>query len=127
MEIQGKIINILDPKGGESTRGSWKKQEFILETNDSFPKKVCIVNWNDKVDISSLKPGDDVVASVNIESREYNNNWYTDVKVWKIEINNPSQSQSSADNSLPGLSSSDAPPPPWESEPADKDEDDMPF
>lgn len=127
MEIQGKIISVLDPKGGESSRGSWKKQEFILETNESFPKKVCIVNWNDKVDISSLKAGDEVVASINIESREYNNNWYTDVKVWKIEINNPSKSQSSADNSLPGLSEKDAPPPPWESEPAESDEDDMPF
>ena len=126
MEIQGKIIEILNPKGGESSRGSWKKQEFILETNESFPKKVCIVNWNDKVDISALKQGDEVVASINIESREYNNNWYTDVKVWKIEINNPSQGQHSADNSLPGLSDKDVPPPPWESEPAGSDED-IPF
>ncbi len=126
MEIQGKIISILNPKEGESSRGGWKKQEIILETDDTYPKKVCIVNWNDKVDVSSVKPGDSVVASINIESREFNNNWYTDVKVWKIDINKSLQSQPSAGNSLPGLSDKDVPPPPWESEPSGSDED-MPF
>ncbi len=125
MEIQGRIIEMLEPKGGQSARGSWKKQELIIETNESFPKKICIANWNDKIDISSLKPGDEVTASVNIESREYNGNWYTDIKVWKIEVNN-TKSSSDDHQGLPGLAPGEVPPPPWEAEKEDGDQD-LPF
>lgn len=125
MEIQGRIVEILEPKTGQSSRGSWKKHEFILETNESFPKKICIANWNDKIDLSNLKPGDEVSASVNIESREYNGNWYTDIKVWKVDITSKTASDD-AKQGLPGLSPEDAPPPPWESDPGESDQD-LPF
>ncbi|MGM0649788.1 MAG: DUF3127 domain-containing protein [Bacteroidota bacterium] len=84
MEITGKLIQINDPVTGESARGPWKKQELIIETQEQFPKKVCLLNWNDKVDISGLNTGDNIKASVNIESREFKGRWFTDVKVWKI-------------------------------------------
>jgi hypothetical protein len=107
MEIQGKVVEILQPKGGQSARGNWKKQEIILETNEQFPKKICVANWNDKVDISAVKQGDEIVVSVNIESREFNGNWFTDIRIWKIDMK---RNTSSLD--LPGMKSSDVPPPP---------------
>jgi hypothetical protein len=85
MEITGKLIQINEPVTGESSRGPWKKQEFIIETEEQFPRKVCLLNWNDKVDITGLKPNDQIKASINIESREFNGRWFTDVKVWKLE------------------------------------------
>lgn len=87
MELTGKIIQKLDKQGGSSARGEWKKQEFIIETvEDKFPKKVCITAWADKVDdLERFKINDTVKLSVNIESREYNGRWYTDVRFWKIE------------------------------------------
>ncbi len=121
MEIQGKLVEVLEPKSGKSSRGEWKKQDFIIETEDSFPKKICITNWNDKVDISSLKPGDKLNAAVNIESREYNGNWYTDVKVWKLDVQQPGGKP--ADDALPGT---DEPPPSWTEEPGEPDQD-LPF
>ncbi len=125
MEIQGRILEMLEPKSGQSSRGSWKKQEFILETNESFPKKICIASWNDKIDLSNLKAGDEVTVSVNIESREYNGNWYTDIKAWKAEVTNQ-KSNDSGNQGLPGLKGEDAPPPPWENDPGESDED-LPF
>ncbi|MEA3448852.1 MAG: DUF3127 domain-containing protein [Bacteroidota bacterium] len=85
MEISGKLLQINDPVTGESARGPWKKQELIIETEEQFPRKVCLLNWNDKVDITGLKPNDQIKASINIESREFKGRWFTDVKVWKIE------------------------------------------
>ncbi|MGC9331045.1 MAG: DUF3127 domain-containing protein [Bacteroidales bacterium] len=85
MEITGKLMQINEPVTGESSRGPWKKQEFIIETEEQFPRKVCLLNWNDKVDITGLKPNDYIKASINIESREFKGRWFTDVKVWKIE------------------------------------------
>jgi hypothetical protein len=84
MEISGKIIQVLPEETGEGRNGPWKKQSFILETQEQFPKKVCITVWGDKVDLKSFGPNEQVTASINIESREYNNRWYTDVKAWRL-------------------------------------------
>jgi len=84
MEISGKIIQILPEETGEGRNGAWRKQNFILETQDQFPKKVCITVWGDKIDLNSFNQNEEVTASINIESREYNNRWYTDVKAWKV-------------------------------------------
>jgi hypothetical protein len=84
MDISGKIIQLLPLQTGQGKNGTWKKQEFILETGDTYPKKVCIAVWGDKVDMGSLKTGDMVDVSFDVESREYNGRWYTDVKAWKV-------------------------------------------
>ena len=67
MEIKGKIIQILPATSGTSARGEWKKQDFILETQDQYPKKVCISNWNSKVDINNIPENAIITASINID------------------------------------------------------------
>jgi hypothetical protein len=84
MEITGKIKQFLPEVTGEGRNGTWKKQEFILETQDQYPKTVCIAVWGDKINLSEFKEGEVITAGINIESREYNSRWYTDVKAWKI-------------------------------------------
>lgn len=85
MEITGKIVQILDAQEGKSGEKTWKRQDIIIDQDGPFGRKLCLSNWNDKVDLSSLQTGDSVKVSVNLESREYNGRWYTDVKIWKIE------------------------------------------
>ena len=87
LEITGKISQILPLETGESKNGQWKKQFFILDFMDgNYPKKVSISVWGDKTDsLRNLLPGADVKVSFNVESREYNGRWYTDVKAWRIE------------------------------------------
>ena len=51
MEIEGKIIQVLPLQTGSSARGEWQKQDFILETQDQYPKKVCISVWNKKFEV----------------------------------------------------------------------------
>jgi hypothetical protein len=84
MDITGKIIQFLQVQTGQGKNGTWKKQEFILETGDTYPKKVCIAVWGDKIDMGSFKAGDMVDVSFDVESREFNGRWYTDVKAWKM-------------------------------------------
>ncbi len=84
MEISGTIITLLPPQSGQGKNGVWKKQEFILEIPGQYPKKVCLSLWGEKVDENNIAVGDKITASINIESREYNGRWYTDVRAWKI-------------------------------------------
>ena len=83
--IKGKVVSILEMQTGEGANGTWKKQEYILETLDSkYPKKVCISVWGDKIETFALKQGDNIEASIEIESREFNGRFYTNVQAWKV-------------------------------------------
>ncbi|MBT4945640.1 MAG: DUF3127 domain-containing protein [Candidatus Marinimicrobia bacterium] len=93
MEITGKIIELMPEKTGQSANGPWRKQECILETDGQYPKKICFMVWGDKIDQFDIKQGDDLVVSIDLESREYNGRWYTDVKAWKV-----SQAGATTDN-----------------------------
>ena len=85
MEITGRIIQLLPLQTGQGKNGVWKKQDFVIETEGQYPKKVCISAWGDKVSESMLVVGKEVTVSFDIESREFNGRWYTDVRAWKVE------------------------------------------
>lgn len=86
LEIEGKVVKILPEDKGEGKSGTWVKQLFVIETGGEYPKKLCFAAWGDKVDaVKRLLEGEDVKISFNAESREFNEKWYTDLKVWKIE------------------------------------------
>lgn len=86
LTIEGKLIQILPLQEGNSTRGAWKKQDFILETTEQYPKKVCISCWGEKVDeLQKFQPNETLSIAINVESREYNSKWYTDIKAWKMD------------------------------------------
>ena len=107
MEISGKIIELLEVKSGQSANGEWRKQEYILETETQYPKKVCFMAWGDKIDQFNLQQGEAVEVSIDLESREYNGRWYTDVKAWKVSRNGSdadnSQSFGSQDSNTPPI------------------------
>jgi len=84
LELTGKIIEVLPERSGTSTRGPWRKQEYIIEIPGDFPKKVCFMLWGDKIDQFGIQPGQELTVSVDLESREYNGRWYTDVKAWRV-------------------------------------------
>lgn len=84
MEISGKIVRVLPEKSGQSARGPWRKQDYILETQTQYPKQICFMVWGDKIDEFGIQEGQELQVSIDIESREYNERWYTDVKAWKV-------------------------------------------
>ena len=114
MEISGKIIELLPEKSGQSANGEWRKQEFILETEAQYPKKICFMVWGDKIDDFKIQQGENLSVSIDIESREYNGRWYTDVKAWKVSRHGSdasiSQSFSNDDSNAPPITDSPSPP-----------------
>lgn len=91
MEVKGKVIQLLPMQSGMGKKGQWKKQEFIIETQAQYPKKICLSAWGDKVDQYKLAVGDMVSVSVDLESREYNGRWYTEARAWKLEKSGSNQ------------------------------------
>lgn len=85
MQLTAKLIQLQPLQTGTGKNGQWKKQDIIVETEGQYPKKVCISIWGDKINESVLKPGTLLKIDFDVESREYNGRWYTDVKAWKVE------------------------------------------
>lgn len=86
MQLTGKLLQLLPLQTGAGKNGEWKKQDMIIETTGQYPKKVCVSVWGDKIDTNKLKPGNVLKLDFEIESREYNSRWYTDVRAWRIEV-----------------------------------------
>ena len=83
-KIKGKVVVRLPLEQGTGAKGTWQKQSFIVETDGQYPKKVCLTAWGDKCDLIP-DMSSTATFSFNVESREYNNRWYTELKIWKVE------------------------------------------
>jgi Domain of unknown function (DUF3127) len=120
LSITGEVIKVLEEESGTGRNGVWRKQAFILETPGEYPKQVCVIQWGDNIDKFGVEAGETITAHVDIQSREYNGRWYTDVKAWRIE-------RSSGGRETMSPREEDVPPLPDEP-PADLDEgEDLPF
>jgi hypothetical protein len=122
MDVRGRLIQVLPLQSGTSKSGNgWSKQEFVIETEEQFPKKVCMSVFGDKVSLlNGLSTGDQIDISFNLESREFNGKWYSNINAWKI---NPVISQG---NQTPAFSADDIPPPSELGEP-EPPYNDLPF
>lgn len=90
MKATLKITNILPQRSGTSKAGNqWIVQEFLCETDGNYPKTIMMqVYGADKVDnfvAGNYIIGDIVDIDFDIESREYNGKYYTQVSAWRIE------------------------------------------
>jgi len=86
MEIIGKVVRLGNLTEGTSARGPWRKQELIIETEEQYPRTVCLICWTNQIDeIQKFAPGQTIKAQIELSSREFNGKWYTDVRVWRFD------------------------------------------
>lgn len=126
MQLVAKLIQVLPLQSGMGKNGEWKKQDIVVETDGQYPKKVCISIWGDKASEAMLQVGNMLDISFDVESREYNGRWYTDVKAWKVDLAMPAGGAAYPGAPMPDYSQQQAPP----AAPADfggDSADDLPF
>ena len=110
MEIKGFIFEIQEEVSGATARGGWRKRSVVIETNDEYKRKVCISFWGDKADsVSNLTLGSTITAHINIESKEHNGRWFTEIKCWKLESETSTTAQAAPVYAAPAADDSDIP------------------
>ena len=118
LEVSGKVFKILNEQKGTSAGGKdWVKQDFVIETEDQYPKKIAITAMGDKIvpAVKGLKLEQLVTVHINIESREYQDKWFSNVNAWRIDkldgnsapTNNSAPSTTSTKTSKTNTSSND--------------------
>lgn len=109
MEFEGVVLKKLPETKGVSARGEWQRQDVIFEMPQEYNRKVCVTFFNKPTDAAALVEGQTYIVSVNVESREFNGRWYTDVRAWRVQ---PKQADvASAADAMPDM-------PPFGDEPA---------
>ena len=121
MQVKGNVIQILKPESGVSKAGKeWKKQDFVIESNEQFPKKICFTLFGDKITLlDGISEGLEIEVYFSVESRDFNGKWYHNINAWKIERVADTTSSKSYP---PEFSAGDIPP-----EPIDDGGNDLPF
>ena len=93
--IEGEIIAILPETRGVSAKGEWISQDFVLKTEENYPKNICFsVFGASKIKEANIRIGDVVSIGVNLESREFNGRWYTSIKAWSVKKKSEAKQQS---------------------------------
>lgn len=139
LELEGRIKTKLQAQSGSGARGTWVRQDFVLEYQDgNYPAEACFSAWGqDRVDeLARFQQGDQVKVSFNVKAREYSGRWYNDLRVWRITPAGAQQAQapvrqavSQAYQAPQPAPSYSAPAPTIDDMPADLgiNEDDLPF
>ncbi|MBQ8098031.1 MAG: DUF3127 domain-containing protein [Bacteroidaceae bacterium] len=88
MDITGKIIFASEPRGGvaRATGNSWKAQDFVIETQEQYPKKCNFtVMGEDRLNQFNIKVGEELTVSIDIDAHEYNGRWFNDIRAWRVQ------------------------------------------
>ena len=90
MEFRGRIYKVLPEQSGTNREGKeWRRLDFIFEyferADDRYSDKVVLSVMNDRIDQYRIQEGDEVLIGFGHNVRMYQDKWYNELKVYKLE------------------------------------------
>lgn len=135
MEITGKIIAALEKRSGVSqkTGKEWSTQEFVLETHDQYPRKVCFEVFGDeRIKQFNISVGEERTIHFDVDAREWTTKdgqtrWTNTIRAYRCykPSDQAQEQQADATSAAPAVAPA-APAPTYEQAPAE-DFSGMPF
>ncbi|MCD8291453.1 MAG: DUF3127 domain-containing protein [Prevotella sp.] len=125
MEIEGIIIEVLPAREGTSARGPWKSQDYVIQTDEQYPKR-CVFNvfGSDRIDSFKIQKDQKLKVSFDIDAHEFQGRWYNSIRAWKVENIGEADVQPQPGTVIPGAQPAPFPPQP---DNAGGSDDDLPF
>lgn len=140
MELQGKVIAALPERSGVSARGEWKAQEFVIEYQEGqYPRHLVFNVWGaDRLQRFNIQIGQTVLVAFDIDAREWNGRWFTDIRAFDVRQVDPNAVMAQAapqaqpapfpqPTAAPAADANPAAPFPPQQEAAGESADDLPF
>lgn len=85
MEVKGAIKKIYAVENGTSKNGNeWQKRDFVIETNEQYPKTVCFTVFKHIDLLDNVGEGQTVNVKFSIDSREFNGKWYHSINAFGV-------------------------------------------
>lgn len=87
MELTARVIQSLGVTSGVSKAGNpWQKGGLVVETEGQYPKKIMLSNMKSAEEFARLPIGALVKFGIDLESREFNGKWYTNVNAFSFQL-----------------------------------------
>jgi type 1 fimbria pilin len=85
-EFKGKVTAVLAEKSGTTKSGdTWYSQNFVVtEEKDQYPQSAVFNVFNRKIPMPNV--GDVVNVAYNLSAKEYNGNYYQELRAWKVDV-----------------------------------------
>lgn len=74
--VEGKVIQISEPKEGEGKKGHYHSQEFVIETFGNYPQYYPIKAFNKQSETSNIQIG----SLVKVEYKDGGRKWENTAK-----------------------------------------------
>lgn len=88
IKVVGTIEKLMPISKGISASGrEWVKQDIVMSmANGQFVKHfTAAVMGQDRIDNFKLRVGDNIIAYLDVDAKEYNGRWYNSINIWKVE------------------------------------------
>lgn len=134
MELQGRIIAVMEPRSGVSARtgNQWMTQEYVIEVPGQYPKR-CVFNLfgEDRIKQFNIQQGEDLTIQFDIDAREYNGRWYNDIRAYNVirgQVAQPGAIPPAGGPApFPPAGNGNPPFPPAQEQASENSTDDLPF
>jgi hypothetical protein len=111
LEVIGKLYKKFDT---QQIKETFKKREFVIETDEQYPQLVKFELTQDKCNLmDNYSEGASIKVHFNLRGREWNDKYFTNLQAWRIEAMDGGNTSSNS-----GGGSDQAPWPSDESAPA---------
>jgi len=87
MELTGKIIAVLTPQSGVSTRtgNPWMSQDYVIEVPGQYPRRCLFrIFGEDRIKQFNIQQGEEITVSFDIDAHEYNGRWFNDIRAYNV-------------------------------------------
>lgn len=83
LDVEGVITNISEIISGQNNKGAeWRKQSIVVESEGEYKKEIEVSFFNDL--IQNFDAGQVIKLKCNVESRNHNGRYYTEIRAYKI-------------------------------------------
>ena len=83
MEITGKILQIWE---GKQISDKFSIQDFLIETDGEYPKKVMLqAKPTAQSHVQRMGVGASGTFKIDVESKEFNGKFYTNIKCFAVQ------------------------------------------
>ena len=72
-------------KSGKTAKGEWKSQQYVLETNDKYPKRFLFDLFGEnKINEFDIQQGDVVTVTFDPEAYQRDGRWFGSNRAWDV-------------------------------------------
>lgn len=82
IKLTGKVVQV-DEKSGTTTKGDWRRQTVVIETDAKYDNFYPVGFFNKNVE---CQKGDTVEATAYVNGREYQGKYYPDINGETLKV-----------------------------------------